>query len=221
MPDHTTRYDETDAVLKPLTEITRHGYSRFDVFRDWTRLMVHALDRDDDAYLDVLDRYTGGAHDRGDRPADLFAAAFGELRAATAEAEGDVLGDAYEAFGVSSDAFGQHFTPPALARLLAAMQFSSREDGVTRVHDSACGSGRLLVAGARDVDGRVACYGVDRDGVCARMAALNCVFFNLEACIVHGDSLTFESFGAWRTRRTASGGALASVDPAAVGFTAN
>jgi type I restriction-modification system DNA methylase subunit len=222
MTDFSTRYDRTADVLARLEAITQFGFGRFDVFRDWTRLMTHALARDDDAYLDVLDRYAdaNAEADRGDRPADHFAAAFGELRAATTAVGGDVLGDAYEAYGMASDAFGQHFSPPAVVRLLAALQDVGTTDGegVTQVSDPACGSGRLLLAGIDAADGPVVCLGVDKDEVCARMAALNCCLANVDAVVVHGDALTFEGYGAWRTSRTASGGALEAVDPEAVGF---
>lgn len=222
MSEHA-RLDETKAVLAPLEDIERLGFSRFDVFRDWTHLMVHALARDDDSYLESMSRYdkANERHEVGCRPADSFSLALGELMQATSETNRDVLGDVYEAYGVTSDQLGQHFTPHGLCAMTARLSIgptAPEGKGQITVSDPACGSGRFFLAAARQATDPVLCMGVDRDGVCARMAALNCCLFNLDAAIVHGDSLTFESFGAWRTRSTPMGGAIEPVDPADVGF---
>ncbi|WP_152529728.1 hypothetical protein [Candidatus Halobonum tyrrellensis] len=74
-----------EPILDPVEEIERRGFSRYDVFRDWVDLMLAALQRDDDTYLETLGRYDrDGTHDRerGERVPDLFASAFSELMAA-------------------------------------------------------------------------------------------------------------------------------------------
>ena len=43
-------------ILNPLEEIGRRGFSRYNIFRDWIDLMLSALQRDDDAYLETLSR---------------------------------------------------------------------------------------------------------------------------------------------------------------------
>ena len=102
---------DVKGILDPLETIERRGFGRYDVFRDWIELMLSALQRDDDTYLDILGRYDrDGDRDRGERIPDLFATAFAELMAAMDETNRDVLGVAYEEFGMQTDAFGQHFT---------------------------------------------------------------------------------------------------------------
>jgi len=209
----------TDDVLAPLETIAGRGFSAYNVFRDWTELMLAALQKDDETYLDVLEEYDRGKdRDRGERNADLFAQAFGELQATMRETGLDVLGAVYEAWDLGSHDQGIHFTPHTVARAMAEFQIII-QDGETapepsvRIADPACGSGRLLIFAARVHDEPVICYAKDKNGLCTRLAALNCCFFNLDAVIVQGDSLQVTRQRAWRTRHTPLGGEIAEVDP--------
>ena len=203
-------------ILDPLEAIERRGFGRYDVFRDWIDLMLSALQRDDDAYLDTLSRYDRDGH-RGERIPDLFATAFSELMAAMEETGRDVLGIAYQEFGMQTDAFGQHFTPHTVAAAMGEIQTATDENDVheepVTIADPACGSGRMLVLAARQQDAHTVCFGQDTDLVCAQMAALNLCFFNIDGAVVYGDSLAMTKRRAWKTRGTMLGGEVAEVDP--------
>ena len=45
---------DIEGILDPLETIERRGFGRYDVFRDWVDLMLSALQRDDDAYQEML-----------------------------------------------------------------------------------------------------------------------------------------------------------------------
>jgi len=152
---------DLDPVLTPLREIQAGGFGRYDVFRDWVRLMLAALQRDDDQYLDILDDYDRGRDlERGDRPADLFTEAFGELQSLMADTNLDVLGMAYEEFGMGDDAFGQHFTPHHIGVQIVEMLTSDGDpEPPITIADPACGSGRMLVLAARHHDAPTVCFG--------------------------------------------------------------
>ena len=208
---------DVQLILDLLETIKHREFDRYDVFHDWIDLMLSALQRDD-AYLETLSRYDrGGDHDRGKRVPDLFATGFSELMAAMDETGRDVLGGAYEAFGMQTDAFGQHFTPHTVAAAIAEIQMATDEDstqeGPVTIADPACGSGRMLVLAARQQDASTVCFGQDTDLACAQMAALNLCFFNIDGAIVCGDSLTMTKQWAWQTRRTMLGGEVVEVDP--------
>lgn len=209
---------DLDPVLTPLREIQAGGFGRYDVFRDWVRLMLAALQRDDDQYLDILDDYDRGRDlDRGDRPADLFTEAFGELQSLMADTNLDVLGMAYEEFGMGDDAFGQHFTPHHIGvRIVEMLTSDGDPEPPITIADPACGSGRMLVLAARHHDAPTICFGQDKDPLCAQMAALNFCFFNIDGVVVCGDTLTLEQLRAWETRGTVVGGEVREVDPADV-----
>lgn len=215
MPDPAV---DATPVLDPLETIASRGFGRYDVFRDWVRLMLAALQRDDDQYLSVLDAYKRGRdRDRGERNADLFAAAFGELQELMGETNRDVLGEAYERWGMQSEQFGQHFTPHNVAASMVELQATVDDpDPPVTIGDPACGSGRLLVLAARQHDVKTFSYGQDKDPLCAQMAALNLCFFNMDGVVIAGDSLTLEKRQAWRTKHTLFGGEVVEVDPETV-----
>lgn len=105
---------DVDEIVATLEQIRQRGHSAHTVFRDWVNLMMFALQDRDDPYLEIVDDY----RERGDmdypdeqRSVDLFAKAFGQLQERMAATDADVLGAVYEEYGMSSDAFGQHFTP--------------------------------------------------------------------------------------------------------------
>lgn len=79
----------------------------------------------------------------------------------------DVLGMAYEEFGMQNDAFGQHFTPHSAAAGMAEMLTTGEEpDPPVTIADPACGSGRMLVLAARQHDVPTICVGQDEDPLC-------------------------------------------------------
>jgi len=202
-------------VLDPLREIESRGYNRYNVFRDWVSLMLYALQRKDDPYLDILEDYDRGRdRDRGNRTPDLFSEAYGELMQLMQETNQEVLGVAYEAFGMDNDAFGQHFTPHSACDMMAEVLMDSGDpDPPITIADPTCGSGRMLVHAARQTDEHTICFGQDKDDLCAEMTALNFCFFNMNGVVVLGDTLRVESRRAWRTKNTALGGEVAEVDP--------
>jgi len=202
-------------VLDPLREIESRGYNRYNVFCDWISLMLYALQRKDEPYLDILDDYGRGRdRDRGNRTPDLFSEAHRELMQLMQKTNQEVLGVAYEAFGMDNDAFGQHFTPHSTCDLMAEILMDSGSpDPPITIADPACGSGRMLVHAARQVNETTICFGQDKDELCAEMTALNLCFFNMNGVVVLGDTIRVESRRAWRTQNTALGGEVAEVNP--------
>jgi type I restriction-modification system DNA methylase subunit len=197
-----------EQVADPLETVARRGRYERDVFRDWTTAMLTALTGQEDEYVKVVQSYPND-HDRGDREADLFAEAFGKLQRIMAETNRDVLGEVYEHLGLHNDENGQHFTPHAVCQLKTELTI---EADAASVRDPACGSGRLLVEASKTVP-EAFYFGRDNDRLCAKMAALNMCFFNLDAVVIYGDSLKLTRHRAWKTTRTPSGGTIREVDP--------
>jgi len=138
------------AGLDTLVDIANRGYSRPRVFRDWLDLMLSALQRDDEQYMPLVEKYDD--RDRRDHPnrtIDLFKRAFHELQEEMARTNADVLGEIYMEYGISSDDFGQHFTPHNVVKFMGSLVGSS-DDG--RIHDPACGSGRMLIVPGQQAD---------------------------------------------------------------------
>lgn len=202
-------------MVQNLKEVERLGHARYDVFTDWIDLMLSSLQRDDENYLDIVDRYDN-ERPEGEHPADLYSQAFGELQRGLAETDADLLGVVYEELGMDSDAFGQYFTPHNICDAKAEMVISvdeSRDDPYT-IADPACGSGRLLIHAAKKIpeDVDAVFYGQDKDATCAKMTALNFCFFNMDGYAVHGDSLKMEKHRVWQTRGTSLGGEIRELN---------
>ncbi|WP_425433319.1 N-6 DNA methylase [Haloarcula rubra] len=145
---------------------------------------------------------------------DLFAKAFDQLPERMAVTDGDVFGAVCEEYGLSSDAFGHHFTSLPVCELLfdlAGVVDESDNDQRPTVTDPACGSGRLLLT-AGHTQPEALFIGQDKDPLCAKMAALNCYFLNLDAYIIQGDSLTVECQRVWQTSRSPMCGAIREHD---------
>ncbi|AUG49487.1 restriction endonuclease subunit M (plasmid) [Haloarcula taiwanensis] len=208
---------DVDEIVATLEQIRQRGHSAHTVFRDWVNLMLFALQDRDDPYLEIVDDYRERGdmdHPRGQRSVDLFAKAFGQLQERMAATDADVLGAVYEEYGMSSDAFGQHFIPHSVCETMVEIagvgDESNTEDRQT-VCDPACGSGRtLLVAGRKQPDALF--VGQDKDPLCARMTVLNCCFLNLDAYVIQGDSLTVEFQRAWQTSYSSLGGSVRELD---------
>ncbi|KAA9400715.1 SAM-dependent DNA methyltransferase [Haloarcula sp. CBA1131] len=209
---------DVDGIVETLEQIRQRGHSAHTVFRDWVKLMLFALQNRDDPYLEIVDNYRERGdmdHPHGQRSVDLFSKAFGQLQERMAVTSADFLGAVYEEYGMSSDAFGQHFTPHTVCETMAEIagvvnESSGTEDRQT-VLDPTCGSGRmLLVAGRKQPDALF--VGQDKDPLCARMTALNCCFLNLDAYIIQGDSLTVEFQRAWQTSHSSLGGSVRELD---------
>ena len=210
---------DASEIVETLETIRQRGHSAHTVLGDWVNLMLYALQRRDDPYLEIVDSYREERdidHPDGQRSVDPFSKTFGQLQEQMAETDTDVLGGIYEKYGMSSDASGQYFTPHNVCELMAETAGITDEPDADAekkqtVADPACGSGRmLLVAGRKLSDPLV--VGQDKDPLCARMAALNCCFLNLDSYIIHGDSLTIDFQRAWETSYSPMGGGVRELD---------
>jgi type I restriction-modification system DNA methylase subunit len=211
--DYNRHQEYVDEIIEPLQELEQRGHPRYDVFRDWLKLQEEALQRNDEAYLEIVEQYEDD-REEGSRNIDLFTEATGKLWNGLEETGADLLGVVYETLGHDSDAFGQYFTPHNVSRAKTEMVIGTDSfddvDEPVRIGDPACGSGRLLLLAAQtlpeDVDAFF--YGQDKDPVCAKMTALNLTYYNMDGLAVHGDSLTMDVYNVWETRGSPMGGEL-------------
>lgn len=190
-----------------LQRITHQHF--FRTFEDWLALAINAFLRDDEAYMKIMGRYGPRTAPMGekDHPADHFARALGTWMHAMQLEPADYLGRTYEEQAVANQYAGQFFTPEPVVELMAAMTMPDSLPDAALVSDPACGSGRMLIAGIRR--NRYATFlGADTDLTCVHMTALNCLVRNADTWIIHGNSLSLETWGGYHVRRTAFGGEL-------------
>lgn len=210
--------EPAESVMSHLQTIANRGYSRFDIFRDLLDLLLAAAQNQEERREEILEEYQRDLDDDRDpenKTEVLFGKAIAELMNGMEATNKDVLGAVYELWGMQSDHFGQHFTPHSTCHSKAEMLATADDstDPPISIQDPACGSARLLISAAQVIDEPTFCVGVDKDPVCAKMAALNCYFFNMDAVVIQGDSLSVELDRAWRTINTPVGGHIEEIDP--------
>jgi len=205
--------DIRQRVTDPLDSIHQEtGDTPFRVFSDWLNLTLASFSGDEESYQKTLSRYgsDGFDEDAVDQLVSLHAEALGGLVLGMEESNEDILGGVYEHYGLTSDRFGQYFTPGPVSRSIAAMTIS--DDGELReatlddplvIGDiSGCGSGRLLVNSAqrlRTVAPEVPAIfiGYEKDALCAKMAVINFVLNDVIGYVLHGDALKLEPQKVW------------------------
>ncbi|AXG72987.1 SAM-dependent DNA methyltransferase [Flavobacterium arcticum] len=83
----------------------------------------------------------------------------------------DILGD-YFTLHITRGQNGQFFTPDPVCEFMAAITHGDKNKKGARVFDPACGSGRMLLAAAKNSPDNLF-FGADNDQTCAHMATLN------------------------------------------------
>lgn len=120
----------------------------------------------------------------------------------------DMLGLIYEDIVQSkykAGSKGQFFTPMSVCDALAKITYYSMNDkedsNVLKAYDSACGSGRTLLAyhvlRPNDV-----CFGADLDITSCKMTCLNFLIHGVKGSVENMDSITLEWFNGWKINET-------------------
>jgi len=106
----------------------------------------------------------------------------------------DALGDLFMEL-VSHGQNGQYFTPDHICDLMSMISCPDLKDG-QNVLDSACGSGRMLLAAAKR-NRKANFFGNDIDITCCKMAVLNMILNTMTGEIAQMNALTMEYHKSW------------------------
>ncbi|WP_233874162.1 N-6 DNA methylase [Paraburkholderia adhaesiva] len=127
---------------------------------------------------------------------------------------GDILGSIYMQLEIANERMAQFFTPYNVSTAMATMMFGGenqvremvREHGFATLLDPCCGASGMIVAAAQAFHQlgfnyveqfHATC--VDIDPVCVHMSYLQLSLLGIPAVIIHGNSLTMESWDTWYT----------------------
>jgi type I restriction-modification system DNA methylase subunit len=207
---------------KRLEEIHRFGYSYSTIFSDFIDTCLFSLLSltENMQHLDVIERLTANKFtgtyeeqymqmverynenktaEKGNRPIDYIAKAWGSLIKETMHSQEDVLGEIFTA-KISFGEHGQFFTPFQITDMVTKLLYSEERRPGQLVSDPACGSGRFFISFSKlNKDARF--YGVDLSPICVKMTALNMWLYDLDADIYHGNTLTMHMFHLWKVRK--------------------
>jgi type I restriction-modification system DNA methylase subunit len=174
-------------TFSQLIETFGYRYDLRTVFEDFLTMSICAvshnpvtgMSHDEGLYMQTIAKYAKDEL-RHQFP-KLFALLALEMEERLADGSGkDVLGEYFELNFCRKNS-GQFFTPWHVCEFMAKVTCPG--DGhepperPLRVLDPTCGSGRMLLAGAKNIGPRHEYYGVDIDHTCVKMTALN-LFLN-------------------------------------------
>lgn len=181
---------ETQELLAMLDGVAAKTGSRGQVFEDWITMAVCALAGGtmEEEYLATVAKYTAG--EKGKRPIDQLAAAFGRLVTIMEETREDILGDLFQG-AITYGEHAQYFTPAPICDLVAQLTAGDEHRAGERISDPCCGSGRMLLAMAKVKPDGVF-VGQDADLRCVKITAINLGLRNLYGYAIWGNSLTNE-----------------------------
>jgi hypothetical protein len=214
-------------VIKSLQQFSiRHN--PFKVFCDFIEMSALALsnkfdlinyDRREKRYMEVIKNYKK-------EELDLFAKTLGQLQACyqarlallgdaglreSVDNIGDVLGQIFMALDLGNDRAGQFFTPYEVSLMMAKMVTVGdgsdiRKRGFITMDEPACGSAGMVVAVAQAMHEAGLNYPTmlhatctDVDPTCVHMAYVQLTLLGIPATVVHGNSLTLQTWDVWHT----------------------
>lgn len=169
----------------------RYKYDLSQVFEDFLTMSLCAFSHDprigkshDEAlYMETVARYKTNEL-RHNFP-KMLAALILEMEARSPFGN-DLLGEYYELNLAKKKGKGQFFTPWPICQLMASCvseETNEEREKPLRIIDPSCGSGRMLLAGAKYNGTQQEYFGIDIDQTCVKMTAIN-LFLN---GIFHGE----------------------------------
>ena len=199
----STKKSPPSDFRKILERISRRHNTRsvFDAFTRFAACALAAQTREAE-YLEEVKRW-----EKPDMA--LFAEALGAL---VSEMETrpfeDILGGYYLDFALSSKGQqwnGEFHTPKHVCDLMARMTFGDMEsmptEGPITVCEPACGAGAMILSLAQvcspEVRRRLRVTAIDINRTACDMAFINTTLWGVPTRIIHGNSLSLETWAAW------------------------
>jgi type I restriction-modification system DNA methylase subunit len=202
---------KTKETFSGLFKDFEYRYDLRTVFNDFLTLTTCAcsqnpltrLSHDEDLYLETIAPYKDDTL-RHHFP-KMLACLAGEMEERiNSDMGNDVLGEYYEQHLYRKGA-AQYFIPWPVCSMMAKCTVATIDVHATRmplrILDPCCGSGRMLVASAKENSNDHEYYGIDIDHTCVKMTAIN-LFLNgmFHSEVMCGDALDPDDFrGSYQT----------------------
>lgn len=199
-------------LVKMIRE-TAHRYRTWEIFRDFCEMAaleisnaVDLFQRGDRAkrYAEICKRYN---QDELAQFPKMFAAVVDSLEAGIS----DCLGPVFMDLELGSHWKGQYFSPPDLAKMLAAITIPDpkaelAEKQFVTVSEPAAGSGTMVIALAEHLlesgvnyQDKMHVTATDVDATAVHMCYVQLSLIHCPAVVVHGNTLSLEEWSRWFT----------------------
>ena len=206
--------DPHQKQIEKLMRSAAHRYRLHEVFRDFCELAAISIsnrfdllnyDEREKRYLQIVQRY---------EPDEVktFPQMLAELTESAETGFKDSLGELFMALELSDNWKGQFFTPYHLSAVMARLTLGDEIDekikanGFIMVNDPATGAGCMVIAMAEAMKERGFNYqqamhvtAQDVDSTAVHMAYIQLSLYGVPAVVIHGNTLSCETWGRWRT----------------------
>jgi len=200
--------------------IKKAAYSKAEseVFCDWLEMAAISISNQCDfthretrenRYLEIINSYEK-------KQQQLFPEMFALLVAGLDEkvhttGPEDILGSIYHTMEFHNIFKAQYFTPQHIADMMAKISFGEddptiKENGYISVCEPTCGSGVMITSFCKVMKdagynycNQLVVTAIDIDIKCVHMAYLQLSLYGIPAVVIHGNSLTLESWSRWYT----------------------
>jgi hypothetical protein len=212
----TSRSTQGTADIAKMIREVGHRHGAWQVFSDFCEMAAisfsNAVDRAqfhkrEERYLAIVKRY---------KPDEVarFPQVLAALTMSLDDEPTDVLGRVFHELELHNKWAGQFFSPFPVCQMMARMLLEDadtvrrkiEERGYLSAHEPAVGSGAMVIALAvamRDMDinyqQHLHVSAIDVDAKCVHMAYAQFALLHIPAVIVHGNTLSCETFGHWHT----------------------
>lgn len=166
----------------------QHLHAAFSELLDWTLLPFKIWDSAEQQ-SQALETYK--THPKVSQLVSLITL-IGDL----SEGFSDPIGELYMQ-AISNGHNGQYFTPEPICGMISAMTIGEGVESRETICDPACGSGRMLLAAAKQTRHSMF-YGADLDGTCCKMALVNMLLNSLQGEIAHMNTLSNELYAGYK-----------------------
>lgn len=197
---------------RALDGLCRGGHDPRRIFDAFVRFAACALacQTREDEYLEEAKRWT---KEEMGLFTEAFAALVNEMQS---EPFTDVLGTHYMDWALSHKGAqwgGEFHTPGALCEMIARMSITVEgveaaiaDHGVCRISEPACGAGAMILAagkaladvGRGDLIRKLRVQAVDVNRTACDMCYINTTLWGIPCEVVHGNTLSLETWGVWR-----------------------
>lgn len=226
MGKHTCVPESCKELIKALQSIS-YTRSIYEVFQDWLCVssiaISNAVDfRDwkqrEEVYLQTISGYTKAELEKLSEALALLVLAL--QREQSVHGPTDILGQVFHALELHSKYKGQFFTPPHVCELMGSITLAGEnpeniiaKKGYITVCEPCIGSGGIVLGAAKAMADRHLNYqtqllvtGIDIDIKCVQMSYLQLSLLGIPAVVIHGNSLTNETWSRWYTPTYILGG---------------
>jgi len=204
-------------IVKAITKLA-YRHPTYQIFQDWLEVSAIAISNSvdwgnqkarEERYLEIINQYNKEEQSKLTELLTLL------IKAMTVESEAgkpcDILGSVFHGLELHSKYKGQFFTPNHICQFMGKVSLGDSDEiiekqGYLSVCEPCVGSGGLVLGLAaamaetnHNYQRQMCVTACDIDIKCVHMAYLQFSLYGIPAVIIHGNSLTMETWSTWYT----------------------